>query len=142
MSEAISPHANLAAALNVADLQYLTNIPQELIDTAKANRLVIIFGASDDLMEFRGAIYDEIGAYDGTTAYLDSNGLLQNDCENDECPHFAKLKATASTVRAILSDTGTPCWTYQTDIPHSEFNIHEDGEMYCRGIVLCLDDMK
>ena len=33
--------------------------------SAKDARLVVVFGASEDLMEFRGAINDECGAYGG-----------------------------------------------------------------------------
>lgn len=132
---------NLAAALNVQQLQYPDEPAPELIESAKANRLVIIFGASDDLMELRGAVYDELGAYNGTTAYFDKDGLLQNDCENDDCPHFYKLKVSAAKVDAIWSPNATQSWGYKTAIPHSEFDIHEDGELYCRGIVICLDEL-
>lgn len=102
--------------------------------------LVAVFGASDDLMEFRGAIDDEIGAYNGTTAYLTSSGLLQNDCENDNCPHFKKLKKAAATIRAIW-DSGGFSWRYETEIPHEKFVVNEDGEGYCEGIVFALADV-
>ena len=32
-------------------------------------------------------------------------------------------------------------WSYLTDIPHKTFDIMEDGEIYCRGIVFSLDDL-
>ena len=53
---------------------------------AKEAGLVIVFGASDDLMEFRGAIYDEVGACDGGTALIDKEGLLpeRNQIDNDD----------------------------------------------------------
>jgi len=102
--------------------------------------LVAVFGASDDLMEFRGAIDDEIGAYNGTTAYLTSKGLLENDCENNDCPHFKKLKKTAATIKAVW-DNGGISWRYETEIPHSKFIVNEDGEAYCVGIVFALADV-
>ena len=108
---------------------------------AKAHGLVVVFGASDDLMEFRGAIDDELDAYEGTTAYLDSNGLLQNDCGNDECPHFANIKAKAQTVEAIWDRDGYS-WIFKTDIPHATFEIVEDDDKYCRGIVFALADLE
>ena len=37
---------------------------------AKDSGLVIVYGASDDLMEFEGAIEDEIGCYDGDTIHI------------------------------------------------------------------------
>lgn len=103
--------------------------------------LVIVYGESDDLMEFAGAISEELGAYDGTTAYLDSNGLLKNDCENRECPHFERAKAGAATIEALWCAEEGYSWTFKTDIPHATFDIMEDGEKFCRGIVFLLTDV-
>jgi hypothetical protein len=107
-----------------------------------ANNLVAVYGASDDLMEFNGAICDEVDAYDGGTAYLNSTGLIENECDNYECPHFEKLKQSATTIEAIWHDTGEVSWTYKTSIPHSVFTVMEDDEVYCRGIVFSLEDVK
>lgn len=112
-----------------------------LFAAMKAAGLVAVYGASDDLMELEGAIRDEIDCYDGGTAYLTSAGLLQNDCENDDCPHFAKLKKTAATINALW-DSGGFSWRYETAIPHAKFIIKEDGENYCEGIVFALSDVR
>jgi hypothetical protein len=113
----------------------------ELFKEMKDAGLVAVFGASDDLMEFRGAIHDEVGCYDGGTAYLTSSGLLTNDCENDECPHFAKLKQRAATIEAVWGCNGYS-WQYDTAIPNpARFTIMGDGEPYCEGIVFKLADV-
>ena len=44
---------------------------------AKESGLVIVYGASDDLMEFDGALYDEGGCFDGGRVYFDRNGVDQ-----------------------------------------------------------------
>jgi hypothetical protein len=129
----------LAARLNGTD--YPLYVPKELAAEAKIAGLVIVYGASDDLMEFAGAIDDELGAYDGTTAYLVRTGILQNDCDNDGCPHFEKLKANAKTIEALWCKEGDYSWTYRTAIPHETFEITEDGGPYCRGIVFALADV-
>lgn len=115
--------------------------PREIADDARASGLVIVFGASDDLMEFRGAINDELAAYDGTTAHLTSAGLLTNECGNDECPHFDRLKKSAATIDAVWAADGYS-WTFATTIPHATFEVREDDENYCRGIVFALADVK
>jgi hypothetical protein len=128
----------LAALLN--GRQYTQEITNEEAAAAKAAGLVVVFGASDDLMEFRGAIYDELGAWNGTTAHLTSSGLLTNDCDNEDCPHFEKLKATAKTIEACWDEEGYS-WIFKTDIPHETFIIKEEGSPdYCRGIVFKLSD--
>ena len=48
---------------------------------AKQNNLLVLFGASDDLLEMRGAIRDEVGAYDGGEYALALDGELYADGE-------------------------------------------------------------
>ena len=110
---------------------------------AKAAGLVILIGASDDNMDFYGAIVDQISCYDGGTAYLTSAGLLTNECDDEDCPFFAKLKAQAATIEAVWADDATPyAWHYKSSIPHATFEVLEGSEKYCRGIVFALADVK
>ncbi len=130
----------------LADLLTGMEYPFELNEIQKnalsGTDLVIVFGASDDLMEFRGAIYDEVGCWDGGKAYLHKSGLLRNECDEDDCPYFKLLMADATTVEALWCKEEGFSWTYKTDIPHSTFLIMEDDETYCRGIVFNLSDVK
>lgn len=128
-----------AEALN--NSQYREEGSRELFKSMKDVGLVAVFGASDDLMEFRGAINDEIGAYEGATAYLNKDGLLTNECDDDRCPHFAKLKAKAATIDALWCEEPDYSWTYRTEIPHETFEVLEDDDKYCRGIVFSLSDV-
>lgn len=128
----------LAEALN--GRQYRAEMTRVEEAFAKESGLVVVFGASDDLMEFRGAVNDEIGCYNGGIAYLTRAGLLVNDCDNERCPYFAKLKAAATTIQAKWDADGYS-WVYQTTIPHFSFDILEDDEKYCRGIVFSLSDV-
>lgn len=127
------------AAAQLNNCQYREEGDANLFKRMKEDGLVAVYGASDDLMEFEGAIRDELSAWEGTTAYLDANGLLHNDCENDRCPHFEKLKAGAATIKAIWDKDGFS-WVYETAIPHVTFEVMEDDEPYCRGIVFALKD--
>jgi hypothetical protein len=106
--------------------------------------LVIVYGASDDLMELVGAIDDEFGCYDGGTAWVDRDGLLDRDrVDEDEdraIADFVRRKDRARSIRAVWAEDGYS-WTYRTDIPHATFEITEDGEPYCRGIVFALADL-
>jgi len=120
--------------------EYPLKLSKELKTELAANGLVIVYGASDDLMGLDGAISDEVSCYDGGTAYLTSDGLLQNDCDDEDCPYFAKIKEKAATIEAIYYKDGIE-WTYKTDIPHETFEVMEDGRVYCRGIVFRLNDV-
>lgn len=50
---------------------------KEEIETAKENGFVIVYGASDDLMEFDGAIRDEAGCYEGGTAWVRRDRVME-----------------------------------------------------------------
>jgi hypothetical protein len=120
---------------------YREEITDDEANAAYDAGLVVVFGASDDLVELRGKIDNEVGAYNGTTIYLTSAGLLENECNDDGCPYFEKLKESASAIEAQFDKDGYT-WTYKTAIPHAVFDITEDGEKYCRGIVFALADVK
>ena len=102
---------------------------KEEIQIAKDNGFVIVYGSSDDLMEFDGAIYEEAGCYDGGKVYFDKTGaVLDEEFENSKC------------IEALWCKEDDIAWTYKTDIPHETFMIYEDGDSYCRGIVFRIDD--
>ncbi len=127
---------DLAAQLNGS--QYPLHIDRSLAKAAKEAGLVIVYGASDDLMEFEGAIYEELGAYNGTIAYVTREGFVLNQGADG----FEELVTRASTIHALWCQEGEYSWTYRTDIPHECFEITEEGEPpYCRGIVFALADV-
>lgn len=126
-----------AALLN--GREYTKEITRDEEAALKAAGLVAVFGASDDLMEFRGAWRDEFDCYAGGTAPVFAGGLVRNNCEDDNCPYFESVRANARTIDAIFGEEGFT-WTYDTEIPHETFIIMEDGETYCRGVVFRAED--
>ncbi|SDF79673.1 MULTISPECIES: KTSC domain-containing protein [unclassified Duganella] len=131
---------SLAVALH--GREYPFDLSAEEQAQAKAAGLVVIFGASDDLMELRGAINDERGA--PCTALIDSKGLLpyREDIDNDEgLQDYAARVQHVRAVDAFWAKEEDTSWTYRTDIPHATFEIMEDGIVYCRGIVISVADL-
>lgn len=108
---------------------------------AKELSLVVVYGASDDLVEFRGAIRDEIGCYEGGTFYIAGGGVFDED-DFCGCKWGTEAKKTALaqalTIDALWCEVDGYSWTFSTDIPHAGFDVMEDGETYCRGIVFDL----
>ena len=126
--------------------QYRNELTEEDEKFAKDSGMVVVFGASDDLMEFRGAIYDEVSAWEGGSAFVTKDGMLENDCDNEDCPCYEREKEKAQEIRAIW-DTTTErgenvSWLIKTDIPHITFNVMEDDEIYCVGLVFLLADVQ
>lgn len=129
-----------AAAAKLNNGEYRHEGSPQLFAEMKAAGLVAVFGASDDLVELEGAIGDELGAYGGSEIYLTRAGLVKNDCDDENCPHFQRAKERASVIEALWSVDGFS-WKYRTKIPHAKFVINEDGEPYCEGIVFALSDV-
>ena len=115
--------------------EYREEITKEEAQQAKKLGFVVIFGYSDDGAVIKGAINEHVGAWDGVTLTFDKDGLITNDCEDDNCPYHAKRLEEGSDVELSWHDEDNPCWTFETDIPHAKFNIMEDDELYGEGIV-------
>lgn len=123
-------------------MEYRSKIPEELITEATACGLVIVMGQSDDNMELLGFFQDEYSCYGGGTFKVDKEGIIINECDCDGCPyHQAMLRDAKNEITAVWDD-GPYAWTYDTEIPHETFEVLEEGEKYCRGIVFSVDDLK
>lgn len=119
---------------------------------AKDSGLVIVYGASDDLMEFDGCIHDEAypGADDGKPGKIvvSEKGIVpkfsdvDHDDENQMQKYFEARKGHMKIILAHWCAEPGYSWTYETSIPHATFEIMEDGDHYCRGIVFDIASLK
>lgn len=125
--------------------EYLDEVTPEIRKMAKENNIVIVYGRSDDLMIFDGAIQDEAGCYEGGAAFINSNGLFSSEenCICSACEDCKYIQEERNKCKIIWAKwcVSNVAWTYLIDIPHKTFKILEDGEIYCRGIVFSLDDL-
>jgi hypothetical protein len=141
----MTEHTKETMAALMTGREYGSEITREEARAAEAAGLVVVYGASDDLMEFEGAIHDEIGAYNGTTALVDCEGILDrdriDDDDDDEIAEYVRRKKTARKIKALWCESDGLAWTFRTDIPHATFVILDDGEPWCRGIVFSLADL-
>lgn len=127
--------------------EYTKEISASLAAQAKKAGLVVIFGASDDLVEFRGAIHDEAGCYEGGAFWIVDGALWDGPgCDHhggDGCEYAraaeADVKKRGAKIEAIWGAEGYS-WIYKTDIPHAIFDVVEGVDNYCRGIVFGLPD--
>jgi len=127
----------------LAGREYGNEITRAEAALAEEAGLVVVYGYSDDNMAFVGAIRDEMGCWNGGTAFLDEAGLFRGLlCEDEDCPYAEKERSKCKTVRAVWHNEGEPCWTYETEIPHVTFNIYEDSELWCVGIVFEMADLR
>jgi hypothetical protein len=124
---------------------YGLEISKDLEAQAKAAGLVVVFGGSDDLAELRGAIHDEVGCYGGGKFRIDAAGILPDyeSAEHDDeesMREWFRRDAGAVAIEAHWGKDGYS-WTYSTAIPHTTFEITDEGDKYCRGIVFSMADV-
>jgi len=112
--------------------EYGNEINKELIKEARENGLVVVYGASDDLIEFEGSISEELGAGNNDSFKIKLKSLKVKNSENGK-----------NIIKSFWDnkELGTS-WNYETKMPHSTFNIFEDGDLYCIGIVFSIYDLK
>ncbi len=151
----------LAARIN--GRAYRDEITPEEEKLAKENSLVVIFGASDDLIELRGAINEEIGA--GSVLRLSRKGIPESDCKaGDECACYKKWLTAALKRREVLEipvcwggegmDSlaynmfGKPTWCFDCETLDGKFSTFDifdeydgDTEYFCRGVIIDLDEV-
>ena len=71
---------------------------------------------------------------------LEGEGL--SPVREEDCKYFKECVKNAKTIEAVWCDNASGAsWSYKTDIPHETFNIYEDGELFCVGIVFSVEDL-
>jgi hypothetical protein len=109
-----------------AELLHIREYGSELSDAecgaARADRVLIVFGSSDDLTEFRGVEYEE---YSHGTFFINHTGIVDSE-----------------TSYKIATDYTNKGFIANTNAPHANFNILEEGELYGQGLVIDLNELK
>lgn len=136
-------------AARLTGREYRKEMTKDEEAEAKAAGLVAIFGYSDDGVELRGAVHDEVGAWEGTTLYLHRGGLLES-VQQIDCPRCVRVFKAAQKECVAIAVCWCPkplphSWLIKPDtdgsVPFAAFEIVEDGEPFCRGMVVALADL-
>ena len=132
--------------------QYRNELSKEEELLAKENGLLVCFGASDDLLELRGIICDETGACDGGIALIvkKKDGVVDvmnknvlEDIEDFMDDHDLVFNLPKVKIVSEWCPSSLQCsWLIKSDLPHATFDIMEDGELYCRGIIIDKADIE
>ena len=135
--------------------EYGSEITEAEEKLAKESGLLVCFGYSDDNLELRGIINDEVGAYDGGIALIvnkiSKHGKFIDVIANSDMEelmelidgHQLDLKIPSVAIEAEWGPSEPNCsWIIKTDLPHSTFDTMEDGDLFCRGIVIDKSDIE
>lgn len=122
--------------------EYMNEIQDGEACAARENNFLVVFGASDDLLELRGAFYDEFDVFNGGEVFIYNGKPLVNKCTETDCPYFLDIKKQAKNKIEAIWDKDGYSWFIESNMPYAPFDIMEDGEKYCRGIVIDLKSVK
>lgn len=142
MTEPIFNAKSFAATLN--GREYLEETTKVETAIAKVNNLVIAYGQSDDLLEFRGAINDELGAWNGAEVCI-ANGkaihIEEVEANREILRKYGYDFSSNITVKAVWCPPELDAsWLISVEgVEGHSFDILEDGRLYCRGVVFELD---
>lgn len=140
-------------AQSISGVDRREGIGEMFVNLAKENGLIIIYGESDDLVEFEGALYDEIGAWDGIDFIIATVGM-EIPVDDDEETYTKAKELTAIEIeghsniktnrfKAVWCPEGTDMsWEIKTELPNARFEIMEDGDVFGIGIVIDVKDLK
>jgi hypothetical protein len=116
--------------------QYRNEHTREQAKLAKDNGLVIVYGASDDLVEFEGVICDEIGSYEKGITLKITKKLNIKETKKDHKNNIHAFWCPKNDEGEIIAS-----WVISSNIPHATFKVMEDDELYCIGIVFSIFDL-
>lgn len=108
-------------------MQYGTSLSMEELRDAKESGLCIITGASDDIIDFEGTIYEEADAIEGGTVYIMPNGAIK---KKNKDGNGIKVKAEWCPKDVEAS------WRISTSVPAATFKVVEGDELFCIGCVI------
>lgn len=130
-------------AKQIDGIEYPARFDQKTLNEAKHNKLIIIHGSSDDLVEIRGWHVEEFGApgifYISMIDVIDAQE--HDQCECLYCGYSDKVSRMEKIEIEWLNGGENGCWVIKTNVPHARFRIMEDGELYSYGIVIDANDL-
>jgi len=123
--------------------EYPPRFSKEIIARARESGLVFAYCVSDDNLCFDGAICDDASAYGGKKVRVDAKGIIPDfrvlvKDDIDAMRDFFRRENGGVEIEAVWHDGGPIAWTFETSVPHETFDIVENGDIFCRGIVFAV----
>lgn len=151
MTDLIKEVAQELNNIDYNDIDYY--VRNEISVPLKEKGIVVAFGQADDLLELRGAIYDEIDCYSPTKAIWLENQFI--NCEKlDKLYEFLEDEFDGLFINSIqnlckdakfieINPEVKNCqFEYTTNIPCEWFNVLLDNELYCKGFIFNIESLQ
>ena len=115
---------------NISYRDSRSGMPNKAFELARDHGYTILYGASDDLLELEGSVNDEVGAWDG----FSFDDMEPDDFETDTYNLLKKHQ-----LELLWCPDDEKSWAFKIgneEADFTTFNILEDDEVYCEGIIL------
>lgn len=132
-------------ARKLDDLEFNDFEPSIMFAEAKERGIVILYNIHPMTCVLKGAIHSETDCYVGKIAFIDSTGFSRRFYFTDPEERFSYKNWKENKdieFRIKCNSEGNPYWRYETKIPHEKFDVYEDGELFCEGIIFYADELK
>ena len=139
-----TPGPALQLAERLTGRQYGSETTAEDIAFAKEHKLIMAFGASDDILRMEGAHSDEIGG-PGTALFArpKPNGrfihIIPQEDHGELVEHGWTPPVPVLSVKADFAPDDhpqNPTWVISSNAPSQSFQIKEGDDLFCIGIVI------
>jgi len=133
--------------------QYRNEFPNGETDIAHEHGYLLVYGCSDDLIEFAGFFNDEDYCDEGHVSLVGESGLILKPIQDEmdeesfesEFAQYLEDKKNAVKITANWSPENEDgniiaSWTYDTEATHATFKIMEDEDVYCIGLVIDMNN--
>lgn len=135
--------------------ELINQIGINVIELCKQKGWIVVYGASDDLLEIDGALSDELGAWGGCVAKFYKKGEFYPEYDEEDIYHKATedsffaiddkelgrikfAKEDALIIESVWEPSEKDVsWEINCKgAPHVSFNVMEDDEVYCEALVI------
>lgn len=114
------------------ECEYLDEISEEDCQEAKDNKLVVVFGYSDDVVVFKGAFDGEFNSGSDETFFLVGDAIFSEETLDEDGEVLATVNAKFSTREEYY-------WTMTVKgLDFCSFDVCRDGDPFCKGAVFKL----
>lgn len=124
---------NIYKELN--NIDYRKEPHEGILNFMTDNKIIVIQGQSDDILDMYGFASEQFSAWDGFS-------FKDCDCEEFQREEFEILKDCG--IEMIWCPDSDRSWLVKANDKYEkkEFNIIEDGEVYCTGLIIDLSVSK
>lgn len=114
-------------------------IDDEIINYLRENGFVIIYAEDDNTCKLNGVLEDQTNIRTSGILEVGENGFepdVNDNIKQIQVTYHAPIRLGEQSFDRI------PQWSFDTNLPHAEFEIQDGVNVYCKGLILRIEDLE